>query len=139
MRISDWSSDVCSSDLASGRAGNLRRRHSRNSDAQIAVDLAGHIDAELRLGSAGGKQERRHRHCQSVQYLHWESLPSKLSGFSHFHWSSNSGGRFLKGASSITSCTARSLCSDTCALLMAVTPVMSRTSARPLSEPTQSS
>src|SRR3546814_13093985 len=80
----------------------LRRRHSRNSDAQIAVDLAGHIDAELRLGSAGGKQERRPRHCQSVQYLHRESLPSNLRGFSHFHWSSNSGGRFLNGAASIT-------------------------------------
>src|SRR3546814_5187960 len=51
MRISDWSSDVCSSDLRGGRHLCLGPDGSRNGgDAR-------HADAELRSGCAGASDE----------------------------------------------------------------------------------
>src|SRR3546814_16909099 len=56
MRISDWSSDVCSSDLARGiaeprsRAG-ARRRHARHRDGPLRVLLSGSAAATDRCGT----------------------------------------------------------------------------------------
>src|SRR3546814_4542213 len=54
MRISDWSSDVCSSDLHAhrvgiglGRFGIAARRFNRSADAAEQVDLVGDIGADI--------------------------------------------------------------------------------------------
>src|SRR3546814_9515232 len=50
MRISDWSSDVCSSDLAVDQYGGLSRMVNRNDDTVTAVLVGGRavfLDGEL--------------------------------------------------------------------------------------------
>src|SRR3546814_10869367 len=56
MRISDWSSDVCSSDLACARrARSHARRAARNALAHVALhrDFLGLLVAQLLLGPFG--------------------------------------------------------------------------------------
>src|SRR3546814_6102040 len=80
MRISDWSSDVCSSDLAgveeverheerreqAQRVDVVVRRQPRHADAQQARDQAGDegadkvINAEL-VGDEGGQETHHHQ------------------------------------------------------------------------------
>src|SRR3546814_21109391 len=53
MRISDWSSDVCSSDLLEavlgfGRSAHLHRRHALENDRAVVIEI---IDEETRLRS----------------------------------------------------------------------------------------
>src|SRR3546814_16569198 len=59
MRISDWSSDVCSSDLSDARvAGAIDRRHGdgvhpdANLDAVGHLRLIAHVHAAHRMGTA---------------------------------------------------------------------------------------
>src|SRR3546814_6772281 len=54
MRISDWSSDVCSSDLEFGRAAIIR-------DRGLRLGLAAHIAIEAVTGRAGEDRCRRLR------------------------------------------------------------------------------
>src|SRR3546814_14188045 len=68
MRISDWSSDVCSSDLIMGRPGPRKRRLQRSMDAvgeagsgvivMLMRPLPGSADAEAAPAPAGGMDLR---------------------------------------------------------------------------------
>src|SRR3546814_9911997 len=60
MRISDWSSDVCSSDLLVGELDLLRHRHAVLRDARRAERLVEHNVAALR------PQRHLHRIRQDV-------------------------------------------------------------------------
>src|SRR3546814_6307413 len=69
MRISDWSSDVCSSDLRHAVVGggdDLRRRHRLGVDfgGQVAVDGKGGdpVEHRLRLGGQRGGRNECERH-----------------------------------------------------------------------------
>src|SRR3546814_2987872 len=55
MRISDWSSDVCSSDLSSGWLGLVARRESGSPQTLSAVLQS---DAPGRTGGDGGRHAR---------------------------------------------------------------------------------
>ena len=73
---------------AGWRIDLLLGRHGGNRDAQVVLDLAGHVHAELRRGRHGeedgkGRQER----AAEGDWFHWASLASNLRGLSHFHWS----------------------------------------------------
>src|SRR3546814_1943317 len=82
MRISDWSSDVCSSDLVAHR-GDLRQRRVVDADAVAALQLGGEphpfqgIDAEIELragveGDLGRSEERRvGKECVSTCRSRW--------------------------------------------------------------------
>src|SRR3546814_12613314 len=53
MRISDWSSDVCSSDLALGRLGRQRRLEAELADLLVqVVGVVAHHRAEHRAAAA---------------------------------------------------------------------------------------
>src|SRR3546814_1350241 len=70
MRISDWSSDVCSSDLAAHDAGDCRRRRRARAVRGRALSQAG-ADALARWGADGrvmeiGRASCRERVCQYV-------------------------------------------------------------------------
>src|SRR3546814_9728847 len=71
VRISDWSSDVCSSDLSHLAAGDLRffdgaRRFSAVSGSLGAsYDLGGH----WRIGLNGSRTERSEEHTSELQSL----------------------------------------------------------------------
>src|SRR3546814_18124232 len=55
MRISDWSSDVCSSDLAAHRLDPFCRDHRGAPDIGLAAQLVDHraADASRRIGGKG--------------------------------------------------------------------------------------
>src|SRR3546814_12276968 len=63
MRISDWSSDVCSSDLHGGRRPAALRRQVDDADAVIvAFDPAGRgIAGQLAEADTGQHDQRQHR------------------------------------------------------------------------------
>src|SRR3546814_2898722 len=83
MRISDWSSDVCSSDLRHQEAAHLRRRRiARHHDVEGALRLrlaqraAGGGDAdqrlEIRVGRVHRSEERRvGKECVSTCRSRW--------------------------------------------------------------------
>src|SRR3546814_6107685 len=56
MRISDWSSDVCSSDLSQERDRDHQRGRGRHRKPGLGADVAPHVPA---LGPAQGLQGRR--------------------------------------------------------------------------------
>src|SRR3546814_19097120 len=60
MRISDWSSDVCSSDLRSPYAGGSARRRPRSpvseNARQCRPHLVGHVPARKRKGHVRGDE-----------------------------------------------------------------------------------
>src|SRR3546814_6924231 len=66
MRISDWSSDVCSSDLPADALGEGPRRGAVR-ELRIPQDQGGHIDrgeagrVDGRAGTVGGERERKDR------------------------------------------------------------------------------
>src|SRR3546814_3466389 len=70
MRISDWSSDVCSSDLGLGRLEEGCVRHQRRGREvgrkHASRALAGRIGAELRRLREIGRASCRERVCQYV-------------------------------------------------------------------------
>src|SRR3546814_2874855 len=62
MRISDWSSDVCSSDLASGRHRQIRRPSARYASGRRRGEGGGLLRARPRaaaFGAPGRSEERR--------------------------------------------------------------------------------
>src|SRR3546814_5077704 len=54
MRISDWSSDVCSSDLLFGQQESRQRRHAQPDEAALS---------RTRARRAAGGRDRRRRSC----------------------------------------------------------------------------
>src|SRR3546814_7014999 len=54
MRISDWSSDVCSSDLAEAMGRALGNRHRRHPLGALQCRAAGRDEAGGQRGRAGG-------------------------------------------------------------------------------------
>src|SRR3546814_10705811 len=79
MRISDWSSDVCSSDLA-----DLRRKHRNAADDDCADDVVAKIDAPVVVPVSprtGGRCDRGHeKRCgggarQSAGHVRSEERP----------------------------------------------------------------
>src|SRR3546814_2339697 len=63
MRISDWSSDVCSSDLV-GRSELLRRRDLGQAVGQLVEGGGRRRDGVLGLRSASGGQAQHRDHAQ---------------------------------------------------------------------------
>src|SRR3546814_10461919 len=70
MRISDWSSDVCSSDLmgAAQQAGDIARRHQQGRNDDVGRELPGRpgrrldeVFATMREGRAGRQQDEQRR------------------------------------------------------------------------------
>src|SRR3546814_21102480 len=83
MRISDWSSDVCSSDLASCQRAEPAERidqqvEPRPADAVLLAILDsgdhGLVDAGLRLEDPLGPSERVAATLEDRQSLVWESV-----------------------------------------------------------------
>src|SRR3546814_20559140 len=64
MRISDWSSDVCSSDLAAGLADHRQELAALDPEPQIVDDL----DAEQRGGE--GEPLDRQQRLVGIRYVH---------------------------------------------------------------------
>src|SRR3546814_8509461 len=70
MRISDWSSDVCSSDLAGrirldiARAGDRDVERLRDEPVGVDIARAGHVDLARFRGAALDVQVARARHGQ---------------------------------------------------------------------------
>src|SRR3546814_16845718 len=64
MRISDWSSDVCSSDLAAGLADHRQELAALDPEPQIVDDL----DAEQRGGE--GEPLDRQQRLVGIRYIH---------------------------------------------------------------------
>src|SRR3546814_6662098 len=60
MRISDWSSDVCSSDLRDGATRERPAARARDAGVQIAVDDVV-IDASCGAHDEGANQEQQHQ------------------------------------------------------------------------------
>src|SRR3546814_7624622 len=58
MRISDWSSDVCSSDLAAGGDGGVRG-HLQHAVADLALEAAHHRERGDQRGHADGDAQDR--------------------------------------------------------------------------------
>src|SRR3546814_3208169 len=81
MRISDWSSDVCSSDLAGGQVDRVQRfdmRFDRSGDSQYAIvdaDQDRALERQLRaaqvepLAAQGADQFRSEEHTSELQSL----------------------------------------------------------------------
>src|SRR3546814_19876659 len=110
MRISDWSSDVCSSDLADKANAPFARReprldagaiHQHHPCAVFEYDLAGRIVSDDRLGAAIAEQHPRSeerrvgKECVSTCRSRWSPYAKKnntikqnnilLSANSHTH------------------------------------------------------
>src|SRR3546814_1843305 len=58
MRISDWSSDVCSSDLRARPSWRARRRQCRSSNC-ARIEMAGFLDGDLTTIALCWRLERR--------------------------------------------------------------------------------
>src|SRR3546814_4670871 len=73
MRISDWSSDVCSSDLGGSERLILRRRHQRRAifpaGASIGLDEIGHRTAAQHLPRS--EERRVGKECVSTCRFRW--------------------------------------------------------------------
>src|SRR3546814_10156622 len=90
MRISDWSSDVCSSDLLGHAAADRRLHHVLG-----AVDVGAHAFERVVLGDRHMLQRRRvhhvvdpaHRHLQPVDVAHVDRLAMAMRGRSEEHTS----------------------------------------------------
>src|SRR3546814_4020021 len=71
MRISDWSSDVCSSDLGLAVAGDLRR----DADAEVAGEALGHLDLDFELVEVHHAQHRAvGDHAGALRHVHLADL-----------------------------------------------------------------
>src|SRR3546814_17894705 len=76
MRISDWSSDVCSSDLLNSRRGQIQGTDSRGI-AQVVeaivplANMFGYVN-QLRSFSQG-------RASYSMQFSHYEEVPTNVA------------------------------------------------------------
>src|SRR3546814_5906784 len=66
MRISDWSSDVCSSDLAHGAVGD-RRRHLQRDVVEIEVLLQWEVEMEIGVHGAAAAFRRHAETRQQVE------------------------------------------------------------------------
>src|SRR3546814_21127593 len=68
MRISDWSSDVCSSDLEIGFAASFAKRRFASVHQLIThrVDVGMNDDADLGFGSGPRNESRGMRDCSLV-------------------------------------------------------------------------
>src|SRR3546814_13017477 len=64
MRISDWSSDVCSSDLA--LRGVLFIGHAQHGRGPVAERAAPALAAQVQRGTARGKERQSQRHRNAV-------------------------------------------------------------------------
>src|SRR3546814_8861077 len=73
MRISDWSSDVCSSDLLLGRLGCLggQRLHlaSHHSEALTGFAGTGRLDGRIQCQQVGLLGNRSEEHTSELQSL----------------------------------------------------------------------
>src|SRR3546814_5026575 len=73
MRISDWSSDVCSSDLADG-AGVLQVGDNNNAAISQAGDVGGSLAVQLgdgNLASSRSEERRVGKECVSTCRSRW--------------------------------------------------------------------
>src|SRR3546814_6179473 len=80
MRISDWSSDVCSSDLDEGERQAANHRHGIDSGAFHGRVGAGDLDAELRLRRPHGDIGRNARKRQRPAAIHQEAELGRQGG-----------------------------------------------------------
>src|SRR3546814_5993760 len=85
MRISDWSSDVCSSDLGGGRAGRLGLLHLRESADQLLFHgrLVDPGDRPERRGTAKRPTDdtRVLRSCRNADEIGRESVRERVGQY----------------------------------------------------------
>src|SRR3546814_9422989 len=81
MRISDWSSDVCSSDLADARYAQMPGRRRWTVDPRLAIAGAGRGGGDEcgsggRLSRAAGRSEERRvgKECVSTGRSRWSPI-----------------------------------------------------------------
>src|SRR3546814_6622701 len=83
MRISDWSSDVCSSDLHLGvRVGQVEQHLARLPNIGVIADAHSHVDATL---CAGGEIDDRHAGDLAVGQYHFVVFKGAYQGLEHAH------------------------------------------------------
>src|SRR3546814_16387261 len=101
MRISDWSSDVCSSDLLDVLAGGIEilHRHLRGGDRAFAGQVGikaravvEHADLDNPVGNIGPRRSEERsvgKECVSTCRSRWSPYPSKKKHYTTMRWRKN--------------------------------------------------